>query len=390
MKGTGILLMLAIPWTPGFAQAFTIQSSFSSNCHERISRNAVEASNVTKPASWVRRWPDQDETWVKLARWLEYIGFIEPKDDRYRMLQVSLFVGARYPDQRGFGITDLQGLREIHLSENGQEEHALRAPEHDDADGDRLAIEATRAYILDLVRQSRRPDQWNTATQMKEVRVWLEFYGSVDVAVFEPAFLMGRALHALQDSFAHTYRSPDLRRIYAVGNYLEAIAGDYDEARDGPRHSKFLDECDEPEIAPLEAAATQASTELFNAVLGFLDTDDLAPVERVLDDWLRLDPACGYRARYCDTPWAALARRDETKPLLGCSFGHGPVTGPVTLALAIALTASLRHRRSTKRRKRGPGSPTGDQERDHGCDDEGDSTRETAAAGHPEASTSRR
>ena len=341
-----VLLAVALA-TPGAARAFSIGTSVTQRCHERMTQKAVGRSNVDKPEGWVRDWPNQDESWLEVAHWLESEGLIEDKaDDRWRLLQVSLFIGARYPDQRGFGITDLQGMREIHLSGNAQQVHSLRAPEQDGEEGDALALASARKLLRDLVAQARSPvDPWSMSGHMKTVPAWIEFYGDVDIVVWEPAFLMARALHALQDSFSHTYRSADLARVYAVCNYIDAITGNHDERRDGPRHSVLTDRCDDPEVEPLKDTAVLASTELFDAGLEYLNTGDMTAVDRVLDQWLTLEPGCGFDAGYCGTPWAALAKREETQSF-GCSFAPiGPPRFPaLTGVLGLLLVLRLRRR----------------------------------------------
>lgn len=344
-----IVILAAVP---SAAHAFSIGTSVTQRCHEKMTQKAAARSKVDKPQGWVRNWPNQDQSWLKIAHWMEEEGLSEDKgDDRWRLLQVSLFVGARYPDQRGFGITDLQGLREIHLSGSEQQVHSLRGPADDGPSGDAHALQSARQLIRDLVAQARSPvNPWSMTDHMKAVSTWIEFYGDVDVQVWEPAFLMAKALHALQDSFSHTYRSAELTRVYAVCNYIDAITGNHDERRDGPRHSTLTDECDRPEVEPLKDTAVLASTDLFNAGLEYMDTGDLSAVDQVLDQWLTLEPGCGYDAGYCGSPWAALAKREETHPF-GCAYlpvGSPGLPGLVIVAGSLAV-AGLHGRRRGRR-----------------------------------------
>jgi hypothetical protein len=46
-----------------------------------------------------------------------------------------------------------------------------------------------------------------------------------------------RALHAGEDSFTHTLRTPDMHGIVHVMNYAEAVGGTLEEERDGLAHS---------------------------------------------------------------------------------------------------------------------------------------------------------
>jgi len=348
-----VVVVVALAGVPSLARGFDIGTCATHGCHEEMTRDAVAASNLASLEKALPAWPVQDEAWVTIGRWMEEQGFIEARDDRYRLLQVSLFLGARYPDQRDFGITDLQGLREVHLSATGQNEHCLRGPEQDGEEGDRLALESTRSLIRELIREARQHlDPWDATSQMRPVSVWMEFYGSVEVMTWKPAFELGRAVHVMQDSFAHPYRSPDLRRVYAVCNFFDAITDEYVESRDGPRHSSFLDHCEEEEVRPHKEAAIRASTDLVNATLRYFETNDMTPVDQVLDAWLSLEPGCGYSAGYCATPWAQLAQREQTMPV-GCSSASGQA-GPGALALLLLAPAlARRFARSPARARRG-------------------------------------
>ena len=117
------------------------------------------------------------------------------------------------------------------MASEGQEEHALRAPEHDH--DEIRSIAEMRQFILsqvdlayDAFQRSRseggRITKQDIRPQSITVDFWLEHYGIIKVPVWEPLFIMGKAVHALQDSFAHTYRS-DTLQIYAVGILLRLL-----------------------------------------------------------------------------------------------------------------------------------------------------------------------
>lgn len=74
-------------------------------------------------------------------------------------------------------------------------------------------------------------------------------------------------MHTLQDCYAHTLRSADGRTVYTVLNYIEAVGGTLNEARDGMAHSDALDRCQNAELAPLVARATAVSPALAVAVV---------------------------------------------------------------------------------------------------------------------------
>jgi hypothetical protein len=55
------------------------------------------------------------------------------------------------------------------------------------------------------------------------------------------------AIHAIEDSFTHTYRTPDGMEISVALNYIDEVKGTLVESRDGPAHATALDRCDDPD-----------------------------------------------------------------------------------------------------------------------------------------------
>ena len=346
------------------AHAFKIGSAVSYPCHEWITLKAFFVEDELKGENSIMPdWAFQDEVaptdavWVKVAEYLERQLGHEFESDFERLLAITLFIGVRYPDQANFAITDIGNMRDIHMAEEGQEEHALRALDHDHAAGNAEAIAELRTFLMDTVEeayesfQTSRPAEGTAISketirlQTEPVSFWLEYYGEVKVPVWKPLFLLGKAAHALQDSFAHTYRSEDTTTIYSVGNFVEALSTDYDQARDGPRHSDQIDDCTLKEVQPLQESATLATRQLFLAARDYLKVqpDDVAgqeakraQFEQLFDTWLGLDPNCSFADGYCETPWAELASEHETHPLVSCS-GSGPSAPPSHVVITLAL-----------------------------------------------------
>jgi len=319
-----VVLVAVVVTLPVRARAFTIASAVSSACHETITRQAfldvvADKGIFRDPAEL--QFVQGDPVWLEVARYLEeQLGLTAP-DDRARLVLITLFVGVRHPDQQGFAIYDIQNLRDIHLDADDQKSHALRAPWHDHDHGSALAVADTRQHILDRVDMARAASlRGNIMDETTEVSFWIEFYGSVDVLVWEPLFHLGAAAHTLQDSFTHSYRSADTREIYAVANFIEGLDSDHEEGVEGPRHSDFLDACEKSAVEPLRTSATAATSELFLASAKYIqDETQRGEVEAVLDRWLSYQEGCGFDENYCDTPWADLAKRDETTALFGCA-----------------------------------------------------------------------
>lgn len=333
---TGAVLLLLCLHPPQ-AGAFAVGSAFSDFCHEKISMNAYFGETPLPNPQYDISVP-QDQAWIKIAKYLESRLNVKARNDLDRMALISLFIGARYPDQQGFAIFDIKGLREIHMSAQDQYAHSLRSPYDDYENGDRIAIHHTWMLINRLVQYSHLYYHAKDKSQrVQQVDFWLEHYGRIKVKVWMPLFLLGRAAHALQDSFSHTYRSTDTKSIYAVCNYLDGISKDYDEARDGPKHSDFLDICNEPEIKPLTEAATRATRELMGAVGYYWKTGKLERVVQVLDKHLAYKAGCGYARGYCDSRWAELGKRAESSAPLSCNLGHSPAECLLVLGALAAI-----------------------------------------------------
>ena len=167
--------------------------------------------------------------------------------------------------------------------------------------------------------------------------------------MWAPAYYLGRALHALQDSFAHTIRSDDLSQIRHVLNYVDAIEGHLSEARDGLPHSAHMDSCD-GDTLPIVMTAVTASAELIAAVNLTVAMRSVQPTQVVLEKWLKHEPGCTIENDYCDSAWVALARQEQTGPYLeeviGCR--QGPTVPPLMLTLLLLGTLAIRRRQRAR------------------------------------------
>ena len=163
-------------------------------------------------------------------------------------------------------------------------------------------------------------------------------------------YFLGRAAHALQDSFAHMIRSEqdDMRKVVHVLNYVDAIGTNFNEDRDGLAHSDSMDDCETNPGKNVEAAA-DATIELFYAWRG--ERTGLAPgaVVRVLDRWVTLKPGCTKENNFCENPdWLALVREHQTKPyleaMLGCSATPRGNGSPALLLALLLVVLGARKR----------------------------------------------
>ncbi|HEY6078979.1 MAG TPA: hypothetical protein VIW29_09265 [Polyangiaceae bacterium] len=253
-------------------------------------------------------------------------------DDFSNIGGATLLLGVRDNDIKEHGPNDLQEIPIAASDPKLQAEHCLRAAEHDEPDGSRLAVEACREFIagkllaaIDGLDEAGAPD----GHKRDNLRVTLAIRDQIDVSV--PRFFLqaGRALHAIQDSFTHTFRNPDEPgKIRVVLNFLEYTQDTLDPAVDGPPHASELDECsnlDELRSERLELAKEASSM----ALLATLDPKlDIAGKERaiegVLDDYLAYDEQADCSA---ENGWCDAAETQYGSPTLGCHTSRAPGSG---------------------------------------------------------------
>ncbi|MFT5433214.1 MAG: MYXO-CTERM domain-containing protein, partial [Myxococcota bacterium] len=231
---------------------------------------------------------------------------------------------------------------------DGQEDHCLRRIEDDGPDSDPIAVGRCRDFMRQQLATASAWLNRPPPEQILLVDFTLDFYGQVETEVWAPAYYLGRTLHTLQDSFAHTIRSKDMRRIHHVMNFVEALSFDHDEARDGLPHSSAIDECQDQESAPMVAAAITASAEYIRAAGRVLNGDDLEADLLVLDKWLVHEAGCTINNNYCESEYLAYARSGQTEPFVTTIFGcsAAPSSGGSGFWLMVlALLAAFGSRR---------------------------------------------
>jgi hypothetical protein len=336
--------LLWLAW-PSPSQAYSYESAITVGCHERIAVTALKNVRTTFPSARARSAGRNEQA---LIDDLPYELDADVRD----LVGSALTIGVRDNDLKGRGPIELDQLAQIHGNPSLQPEHCLRSPELDGEEGSRIAVERCREFIRQRVRAALDGlDANGTPDPAKRValEVTLALRGRISVDL--PAYWIeiGRALHALEDSFSHTFRSPDHRRIRVVLNYSEYAEKNLSETRDGPAHRAELDECEELDGYRKErlAAATEATIALLRATLDpSLATPDqkLVAVETTLDEWLTFEPGCTFENRWCEAP----ERRYAVAP--GCSLGGSNGAGLVAIAMilwgAVVLLVARRRARS--------------------------------------------
>ncbi len=278
-------------------------------------------------------------------------GEIGVEFDSYptELAALSLFVGSRYPDILEGSAYDFFVMRPLMLSDAHEDSHCLRRSWDDGQDGDVTALEACRSLIRTELRLAIDSARLGFEQRLVRHTVSIDFYGSVDVMLYEPMYRLGRALHTFEDSFSHTLRTTDLVNVVSVMNSIDAVGGDFDEDSDGLAHSLAMDRCldDASEIAPVAAGAVR---ELVAATAAAAESGSVDEIDEVLDRWLTLKPGCDRSNDYCNSRWLEIARRDPYEPfipmVLGCNQNVATVMCPWLMLVWIVPLGIARIRRS--------------------------------------------
>ena len=307
---------------------FTLQSAATAPCHEQITLKALQGAGWPAGAVALPATPEEDA--------LKQTAPFDAADlDPW---QIALLIGVRDNDLHGVSPTDLSEFAAVHQSAAFQEEHCLRAPGDEGDGGDVQAIARCRAFILSelaLARGGAGVGEEVEIDAKQSVRVQL-VDGASDVLISRYAFHLGRAVHALQDSFTHTLRSREKGKIEHVLNYVDpATDGNYDPEVDGYPHESSFDSCGSENAVRVEAAIA-ASTALFVAMND--NGTAVAAANVVLDDELAVDPRCLAANDWC----GSLSQLPA-----GCSTGGGDAS----LWVAAVLMALPFFKRRSRRKR---------------------------------------
>jgi hypothetical protein len=332
---------------PGVARAYTISSAITTGCHEQITAEALRAVRL-EMATAAAMPANKNER--ALVTDLEFI----PPSDMRDLGGATLLVGVRHNDLKGRDSNDLSELAMVHGDPGTQREHCLRDPQQDEPGGSEIAILECRAFIRERVAQAL---EGLDATGMPDLdrrtslSIYLSLRHRVDALLPTYYVRIGQAIHALEDSFTHTYRTPDGQQITAVLDWVEQANGQWDEATDGPPHATDLDRCDDADALRqrLRELATEAATAVLRATLDPTQTNDqkAAAVEAIMDKYLTFSPGCTFDNNWCEAPERQYGNGQ------GCNVAGAEPRPAVTISAAIAgllmLMARARRRRAAAR-----------------------------------------
>jgi hypothetical protein len=348
-KAGAILLTVSALAAAGAAGAYTIETHFTAKCHEKVTAQALRTARGRLEMPATARATDDERALIDDLQFA-------PDDDMKDLAGATLLIGVRDNDLKGSSQDDLTVLSAIHGNPANQREHCLRAPDQDEPGGSAAAVADCRAFIrgrileaLDGLDAKGRPDLARRTT----VGLHLSLRGHVEASL--PTFYVrtGQAMHAIQDSFTHAYRTPDGMKITAVLNWVDSVNGSLKESVDGPAHATKLDVCDDPDDLrkTRRILATDASTALLVATLDPKKTRDekMAAVDQILDTYLGYSPGCTFENGWCQ---AAEGQYRDSKNLFGCATpGALQPAGALGAWISIALFAFM-----GRRRRRRPGA----------------------------------
>ncbi len=352
-----LLASVVLGVIPSTADAYTISNELSPGCHEAITSAALRTVRrdlaTASPLEATR-----DERAL-----IDDVQFTLD-DDMRDLGGATLILAVRDNDLKGRSSDDLSQLAEVHGDPNAQEEHCLRGPNDKEPDGSKAAVDRCRAFIraraltaIGGLDNGGMPDLSKRTT----LSVYLSIRGQVHAPLPTYYVAAGQAIHAIEDSFTHTYRTADSKRITVVLNWIDQVNGTLVESRDGPGHATALDRCDDPDELrkARRLLAIEAATAFLRATLDPTKTKDekMAAVDAVLDTYLSYSPGCTYDNDWCDAP------ENQYRNAAGCGCrvatgraggrgGRGFMFGFGVL-LVFAMARRARRRRLRRRMGRG-------------------------------------
>jgi hypothetical protein len=319
------------------AGAWQIEDPIHQPCHERLSQAALTRTGYATPPT-----PLAGDD----ARLRDNVEFDASRYDA-NLYALSLVIGVRNADTHGGADFSFGNNASAANADDDQRAHCLRTASQDGAQGDAAAVADCRAWIESLYWQALATldADGNVSPEVRaDVTVATEFQGSVSYPVSGFYYYAGRALHAVQDSFTHSFRSPDGSRIRHVFNWSDQVSCTLDEDRDGHGHETVLDDCEDGDPSEVERfeLSTQASAELLAALTApGLHAERAQRIADFLETWMTYEPDCTLENKYCDNAvydWLAHSSRSDEKICdgpLSCQGSRTPPRAPVGGLLVI-------------------------------------------------------
>jgi hypothetical protein len=328
------------------AAGFTISTVVTEGCHERMTTDALRAVRAMFDTAAPIPASRNDRALIADLQFT-------PAPDMTDLGGATLLVGVRDNDLLGRDPTDLTQLAIVHGDPTLQQLHCLHPVHSPEPGGSVQALADCRSFIVEHVAEALtgldatgRPDP----TLLTPLRVHLAIRHRVTATLPTYYVRIGQAIHAVEDIFSHSYRTPDQSEVTAVMNWVDEVEHDLNEATDGPPHSSEMDRCDDPD--DFRRTRRLLATEAATAMLQITLDPTLSPEQKSsqvaahVDTWLAYSSGCTFANGWCGAP----ERDYGNVKLLSCDVGPQPASsgfGAAALALAtLAAWARGRRRRT--------------------------------------------
>ncbi len=351
--GIGVASSCCLVFLSLEAAAYSTRTAVSDPCHEDITQEALSRARRTLgPIDRIS--PTRNERAL-----IDDVPFVL-RNDLDDLGGATLVIGNRNVDFRGHEQDDLDVLAPLHGRPGNQDEHCLRSPAHDGAEGSKDALEACRRLIrrrVSAALDGLAEDGTVDADIREEVDIALDIRGSVEARLPTYHMEMGRALHTIQDGFSHTYRTEDHLQVVTVLNYAEMVEDTHDLDEDGPVHRSPLDDCVDLDAFRAERleVAIRAGEEFLVATLDPLigRAEKMERVDALLDEYFTHVDGCDVTNDWCDAP-----EEKYENSTLGCSVAAAGSRSWLGMGVGVGvLLAGLWQRRRALRQRRAMSLP---------------------------------
>ena len=336
------IIPISLSLIPSSTKAYTVSSILTPGCHEKITSEALRTVRLDL------------ETAAPIPFTANEHALVEDLDftleqDMEDLGGLTLIVSVRDNDLKGRASDDLSQLAMVHGNPDNQDEHCLRNKAQDEPNGSLDALNDCRNFIrgriveaLDGLDTNGTPD----IAKRTSLPLHLSLRGNIDVSLPTYYVKIGQAIHAVEDTFTHTYRTADSMKITVVLNWIDEADGNYKESRDGPAHASAMDVCDDPDElrTTRRILATEFSVAILRATLDPTKTreEKMAAVDGILDTYMSYSPGCTFDNNWCDAPERQY--KDKTSTPFGCMCSGDGVSGGI-LALIGLIILSFRRKK---------------------------------------------
>lgn len=301
LTGAAAAVAMWLAFIPDSTSAYTVSTLFTPGCHEKITSEALRT--VRLDLATAAPLPPLTADEQALVDDLQF----NPDPDMKDLGGVTLLLSVRDNDLKGRSSDDLTILGQVAGDPDNQEEHCLRNKSQDEPGGSQAALSDCLTFIRGRVAEALDGLDVNGVPDpaiRTSLPVTLALRGSIDASLPTYYVRIGQAIHAVEDSFTHVYRTPDGMKITVVLNWIDEADGTLVESRDGPGHATKLDVCNDPDAlrATRRQLATAASVALLRTTLDPALTRDakLLAVDGILNTYLSYQPGCTFDNNWCD------------------------------------------------------------------------------------------